>query len=142
MSDGFDGCDFCRRQALKVEELNERIRQLEAQLYGKQWDPPLELGLTACEASILQTLFVRDRIVTRDFLLDATRASGRSTRQDPGDKLIDTMVCKLRQKLRKHSLHITTVVGRGFCLPEDTRQQLLNWPTRTEHQRGPSDRAA
>ena len=130
MSDGFDGCTFCRTQALHVEELEEKIRQLEAQLYNHDYEPPIELGLTPLEASMVSAMVGGGgRTLTHEFLVEATRTPRLKTYAEP--KLAQTVTCKIRRKLAPFGLVIETVWGRGYRLSDESRMRLLTWPTPT-----------
>jgi DNA-binding response OmpR family regulator len=75
-----------------------------------------EVVLTRAEFDILTALArAPNRVLTRDFLLDAISRDGDS----PGDRVIDVMISRLRKKLgddpRRPTL-IQTVTGRGYRL--------------------------
>jgi len=113
-------CDHC-------EELAERVRQLEATLYNKDWDAPREFGLTPMEARILATLLARDRTCSNNMLIDATRDLGGIKRLHPTGNVIDAKICHLRNKLKPFGLWIETVWGAGYRLDNQTRSALRNW---------------
>lgn len=114
-----------------VDELQERIRQLESLQLGADWMPPVELRLTMSEAAILGALMARDRC-SKDVLLEATRTSGLGYRRDEVEaKIVDVFVCKLRRKLEPFGIEITTLWGYGYSLDEVARNRLLTWDERT-----------
>ena len=119
-------CDRCA-------ELEEEIRQLKAELYNKTWEPPPELNLTRMQTAVLCALMRGgDRPLSKEFLVEATR-SPFCKKDDPEPKLIDTVICKMRERLRPHGLWIETVHGRGYRLSPATRTRLTNWtPTTAE----------
>ena len=114
-------CDSC-------EEKDERIRQLEAELYGKHWDPPHEFSLTPSQAAILCTLVAHDRVISKGLLVDATRSVPNAWASDISSNVIDTQMCRLRAIFRRYGLEIETHKGRGYKLTPSARMALLNWP--------------
>lgn len=75
------------------------------------------VGLSAKEFKILEVLAARQGIcVTKNQLMDHLYGG----RDEPGSKIVDVFVCKLRRKLvdtcGKHP--IGTVWGRGYCIQE------------------------
>ena len=109
------------------EELQERVRQLEAELYGAAWEPPRELGLTLHERTYLQTLMARPWTVPVAILFDATRRMPGSWGHDIDDKVVCVHISKIRRKLKPFGLNVENVFGVGYRLPLETRASLLNW---------------
>lgn len=76
----------------------------------------VEIVLTRAEFDILTALArAPNRVLSRDFLLDAISRDGDS----PGDRVIDVMISRLRKKLGddpRHAVLIQTVTGRGYRL--------------------------
>ncbi len=116
-------CDRC-------EELQERIYQLEHSLYARDVKIPAEFALNATQERILALLLRYDRAVDQDTIFEATRGMTRAIARVRGDKLVNTQVCKLRQRLAPWGLGIETVYGVGYRLPAHTRKRLLSWPDR------------
>ena len=123
----YDGCTFCRQQALRVEELRLEISQLKHQLYGRPWTPPPELHLSAGETAVLQVLVATDGIVKNEAIFQATRAAPFSRGQQVSGKVTKVIVCHLRRKMERFGLSIETVWGVGYGLKADVRSRLLNW---------------
>lgn len=75
-----------------------------------------EVVLTRAEFDILTALArAPNRVLSRDFLLDAISRDGDA----PSDRVIDVMISRLRKKLGDESRHahlIQTVMGRGYRL--------------------------
>ncbi len=125
-SDAYHSCDFCRRQALRVEELEEQVRQLKDELNAVEYMAPRELALSMAQTRMLGMMLRHDRVVTPEALFDATRSHmTRRTEHDP--KLMQVNVWKLRDKLKRFNLAIETVHGFGWRLTPETRHRLLNW---------------
>lgn len=76
----------------------------------------LDVELTRAEFDILTALArAPNRVLSRDFLLDAISRDGDA----PSDRVIDVMISRLRKKLRDNSrqpILIQTVMGRGYRL--------------------------
>ena len=111
------------------EERDERIRQLERDLYGREWEAPSELRLTKLETAIVATLLANNRICSQSLLIDATRGRG-SQKENPNSNLIDAKICYIRAKLRPYGLRVETVWGCGYKIEDETRARLLNWTAR------------
>lgn len=108
------------------EERDEKIRQLESELYGREWEAPSELRLTKLEAAIVATLLANNRICSQSLLIDATRGCGTHT-NNPNSNLIDAKICYIRAKFRPFGLRVETVWGMGYRMENETRAKLLNW---------------
>ena len=84
--------DYQRRQREFREDLNQRRNE-----------------------ELSQVVERANRVLTRDFLLDAISRDGDS----PGDRVIDVMISRLRKKLGddpRRPMLIQTVTGRGYRL--------------------------
>lgn len=110
-------------------EKDEEIRQLRTELYGHQWEPPVEFGLTPQQVAFLQALFCHPmRVATKEFLVEASRF--RNAKEPfPDARLVSTVIFNMRQKLARFGIEIETVKGRGYCLSQATRLRLQNWPS-------------
>ena len=115
--------DWQRERALLVEQ----IELLKREIYGLSWVSPPELKLTAAQDCIVAAMVAHDRVLSDQFLFDASRTRGTSS-DEMGSHLVTVMICHIRKKLEPFGLKIRTVYGRGYCLPPATRQALLNWP--------------
>lgn len=115
-------CEHC-------EELEEEVRQLKAELFGADWTPPDEFRLTPSEAVIVRALIKKVGACSREFLMNATRGAPGTLRRDVNMNVIDAQISYIRQKFRPYDLTIGTVWGTGYCISNQTRQRLLNWPT-------------
>ena len=111
------------------DELAERVRQLEAELYNTSWEAPREIGLTRMEARMVSAMVARDRTCTQAFLILATRDCAGTKEDYPGSNLIDAKLCHIRRKLKPFGLAIETIWGVGFKLTPESRHRLLNWQT-------------
>lgn len=111
------------------DERDEKIRQLEHELYGRSWEAPKELRLTKLEAAIVATMLANNRVCSANLLIDATRGRG-THKEHPTSNLIDSKICHIRAKLRPFGLGVTTVWGTGYKIEDETRARLLNWQER------------
>lgn len=111
----------------QCEELTEKVRQLETELYGYEWEPPREFRLTAMEGRILGVLVAAERARSKDFLIEATRDIPGVKTDAPYANVVQSKVCHLRTKLRPYGLEIENVFGRGYRLTTESRTRLLNW---------------
>jgi two-component system cell cycle response regulator CtrA len=115
------------------EELRARVAMLEESL-GVGWSMPRALVLSPKEERLLAALFKRGRL-TRDGAWTAMYHD--SLGEYPEPKIIDVFLCRLRKKLKPFGMEIVTVTGRGFEIPESTRETLkqmieteLSWRVR------------
>lgn len=120
--------DRLRIEALEreIDELHERIRQLEEDRLGADWVAPIELGLTSHEERVLAVLLRRQGVVSKEMMMDALYGllPGDS---EPEIKIVDVYVCKIRKKVAPFGLKIETHRGRGYFLDAASRQQLAEW---------------
>lgn len=116
-------CDHC-------EELEEKVRQLEAALHGNDWEPPADFHLTWTERILLQTLVARNRVVPVWLLYEATRYSPRARGDDVDPKIVSVRMSTLRSKLRPFGIEIETFYSDGYRINPDSRQRLLSWSQR------------
>jgi two-component system cell cycle response regulator CtrA len=109
--------------------LREEIALLKREMYGSEWMPPLELGLTSAQQAIVAAMVMNDRVLSEQFLFNASRV--RHTFADElKSKLVCVMISHIRKKLRPFGLEIRTVYGQGYCLTTETRARLINWNER------------
>ncbi len=96
----------------RVGELEERVRQLEEALSPLEFMSPPEWQLTANEARVFAHLASRE-MATKQSLM-AVLYSGRS--EEPGIKIVDVFICKLRRKIKPFGVSINTIWGQGWAL--------------------------
>lgn len=112
-----------RQLTAQVEELEETVRQLRAVTFNSEWTPPAALGLTEREAAVVAFLLGRDRLCTKNAIMDAIYSLAPET-DEPMEKIVDVFVCKARRKLKPHGIAIETVWGRGYQMPADSKARL------------------
>lgn len=104
-------------------ELQERIYQLEAELYRSDWVPPHEFGLTRQESQFLACLLAKAGPRTHEFILGAISNGNLET----DSRLSQVIACKVRRKLKPWNIAIVRNWGLGYGLHEHDRQRLLYW---------------
>ncbi len=112
----------CRALESENDLLTERIAALESELRGeRKFRAPLVMGLTHHEAGVLRVLYER-KIATKRAIMDDLYSDRPNDIPEP--KIVDVFVCKLRRKLRKFDVPITTVWGEGYTLTDDARRKI------------------
>jgi two-component system cell cycle response regulator CtrA len=107
----------------RCEELEEEVRQLKDNLYGRGWHAPPEMRLTKQEEAFLACLLAHPGVRNHAFVVDAI--SHGNTEVDT--RLSQVIACKVRRKTRPFGIEIETVWSSGYRMPEASRQRLLNW---------------
>lgn len=110
------------------EELEEKIRQLETELYGKAWHAPLEFGLTRQEERFLAAMVAYPGVRHMDLLFEAATHGGAD--DDERKRLVTVIACRIRRKTKPYGITINTHYGCGYSLTPESRQRLLNWSQR------------
>lgn len=108
------------RLEVENDELRERVRQLEAQLFGAEEDLPIEFRLSPHERQWLRCVLARKGVVTRSALMCALY-SGGSIDREPEQKIVDVFACKIRRKLAPFGIKIVTSWGEGYSMPEASK---------------------
>lgn len=106
------------------ETLRERVRQLET-LLGSRQTIPLIFGLTAHEERLIGMLLVREHM-SRTQLLESMYGH-LPAGDEPGPKIIDVWVCKMRQKLKPFGIKVQTKWGSGYYLDKEGKARLQKY---------------
>lgn len=116
-----------QKEALEVrcEELQEEVRQLKDELYGRGWRAPAEFRLTAQEDRALAALVAQPGARGIDFLFDAATRGNAS--EGERSRLVTVIICRIRRKMKPYGLRIDTHYARGYSLDHESRARLLNW---------------
>lgn len=85
-------------------------------------------SLTQLEATVLVPLLKRDE-ASKSSLHSAIQA-GRSARchasvEETDPKMVDVVICKMRKKLRGHSIEIKTLWAKGYFIERATRRLVF-----------------
>lgn len=102
-----------------IQELEDRIEYLEAQLQDEDLIIPASWQLSPSEGKVLKCL-LRRNLMTRDNAM-ALLYSARGG-DEPGDRIIDVFVAKIRRKLKRHGITIATQWGQGWYLSEGSKE--------------------
>lgn len=111
----------CRVLERENDDLRFRIAELESAIIADIPMPPA-IGLTGSEEMILRVLLAKP-CATKEMFLAALY--GARIDDAPAPKIVDVYLCKLRRKLERFGLTITTVWGRGYMLSPDERAGVL-----------------
>lgn len=118
-----------RRHALLVELTNvraqlddarEQIRQLMTQKESVAESLVGVAGLTRSESKVVTTIAKFGR-ATKTSIYHALYG-GNDEDRDP--KIVDVLVCKVRQKLKRHDIEIKTVWGTGYTMDAENIAKL------------------
>lgn len=107
--------DLVLQQQAEIEALRERVRQLEDVLVPVDVVVPIEWRLTSSEARLFAFLTTRE-IATKPAIMQALYSDRPD--DDPEIKIVDVFICKLRRKIQRYGVEITTVWGRGYSLKD------------------------
>ncbi len=106
------------------DELRERVRQLEEELFATgSWFAPVEFGLTSYENKMLAALMSRSEC-TKNMLMLALYGDKIDVAQD---KIVDVFICKIRAKLKPFGILITTHWGHGYYLTPENKAKVDQW---------------
>ena len=94
------------------DELREKVRQLE-EIIGFHFRAPIAFGLNRNEEMVLGILTKRDRL-TKDQIMTALYSDRPNS--PPEIQIVGVYICRLRKKLRKFGIEITTIWGIGYAL--------------------------
>ncbi len=101
-----------------IQELEDRVAYLEAQLQEQNFLALRAWKLSPSEAKLLKCL-VRRELMTRDNAM-ALLYSARGG-DEPHDKIIDVFIARLRSKLKADRITIITHWGQGWYLPPEAK---------------------
>lgn len=108
----------------EIKRLTAEVASLRAAVTVLNAGPiiPIALGLTPGEENMLMALMQSGGAVkSKEQLLAAAYADRYGLGDEPEIKIVDVFVCKLRKKLAPHGIHVETVWGRGYLLPQESR---------------------
>ena len=102
--------------------LSTRVAELEAALVDTDFLAPVEWRLTALEAQMFAMLLKRE-LVSKAGLMTALYGD-RVMHDAPQPKIVDVLICKLRQKLAPFDISILTIWAQGYRLRPEDRARL------------------
>src|ERR1700733_3368614 len=101
------------REALS--EARETIRQLQKESSNPTTKLYEGIKLTKTERMVLDILVAANGVCSRDRLLNGLYLS--QGKECPTEKVINVMICRIRQKVAPHRVDIGTVHGYGYMMP-------------------------
>ena len=106
----------------EVEALRDALEAMRGALASDAGVKIIELAkLTYSERMLLGSLMRRHR-VTKDQMMTMLYADRPD--EEPGPKILDVMICKMRKKLSPHGVEIRTIYGAGYELPPTSREKI------------------
>lgn len=111
--------DLLAAQQARIDQLAERVRQLEDELMPPLC-LPIEWALTSTEARLFAHLTTRE-IATKQSLMVALYSDRYDANVDP--KIVDVFICKIRKKLSPFGIRIETIWAQGYRLHD--RQKFI-----------------
>lgn len=106
----------------EVERLRDRVEKLEKSIGLKVVGWPVA-GMSAMEWQMAQLLLRRQRI-SRESAFDAIYGSHHESDQPESLRVIDTIVCRMRKRLRGYGITVKNVWHEGYYLDADSRSRL------------------
>ena len=107
------------KERARAAQLEARCLELEAALVASERTVPSCLRLTRTADTILRVLIARP-VATKEAIFAALYGG---LDDEPGYKIVDVYICKLRAVLRPHGIGIETILGRGWAIsPEGLRK--------------------
>ncbi len=97
------------------EYLKEENRQLRAMLVAREFNTPVEWGLSRCEEKLLSSLYAAPGHMRRK---EALRIAS-CLDPDADEKVVEVRVSKMRKKLKPYGVIIRTVWGEGYELTQE-----------------------
>lgn len=104
----------------RCDELREQIRRLESVLRSAA-RTPARWRLTLIQERLFCAL-VRAGTLSKEQCWNAMYFDRRDSDLQPELKIVDVVICKLRQKLTPFGVEIETLWGRGYGLDQATRE--------------------
>src|SRR5215831_17895658 len=82
----------------------------------------IELAKLTYSERMLLGLLMRRHRATKDQMMTVLYADRPD--EEPGSKILDVMICKMRKKLSPHGVEIRTIYGAGYELPPTSREKI------------------
>lgn len=105
------------------DHLRDRIALLEGNHFEQEILFPIEWRLTGKEAQIMGILLKRERPNLEAFMSILYGALAAAD-DAPDEKIIDVLICKMRQKLEPFDIQIETLWGAGYYLTSFTKKKI------------------
>lgn len=118
----------------RAESLEEEVVQLRKRVFGTNMVVPLCWRLTPLEGKMLRVLASHVQC-HRELILDAFRDARWDWEAEP--KIVDTIMCKMRGKLRPYGVVVDTVCGIGYSMQPESRAYAMECMLGTRDARVP-----
>lgn len=100
------------------EDLRYRIRDLEKQVFGTEWNPPTEWHLSPTQTEMMRSLVAKD-VVAHEHLQNAMERSAATWAMAERHNL-SVQMHRIRKRLKPFGWKIISVWGVGFTLQNRT----------------------
>lgn len=115
----------------EIQRLKDQITILQDAISGLSQHPAeweMEWGLTPQQAAFFGAL-VQHPVGHKAALMSALFWD-RHPDEEPDQKILDVIACKVRRKVRRQGIEIRTLFGRGWYLDEEIRVRFGGKPFR------------
>ena len=109
-----------RRQSGRIEELEEELRQVRAHLTSSVSLPRWVPHLSPKEEEVLRHFLSRDTITIEGLRYALYQGQARD------EHIVHVWICKLRRKLNTVDVPIETIWGRGYSIPKEFRDLIVD----------------
>jgi len=106
----------------EVEALRDALEAMRGALASDAAIKIIELAKLTYSERMLLGLLMRRHRVTKDQMMTMLYADRPD--EEPGSKILDVMICKMRKKLSPHGVEIRTIHGAGYELPPTSREKI------------------
>lgn len=107
----------------QVEDLQFRIVDLEGIVRSTRGDVPVCFPLSKRESQLLGVLMIRPGVVTKDMFLTAMYGG----MNEPDLRIMDVYICKMRKKLARFGIKISTKWGVGHFLTKEMKAKVREY---------------
>jgi DNA-binding response OmpR family regulator len=104
----------------EVEALRDALEAMRGALASDAGLKIIEIGKLTLSERLLLGLLMRRHRATKDQMMTMLYADRPD--DEPTSKILDTMICKMRKKLKPHGVEIRTIHGAGYELPPASRE--------------------
>ncbi len=123
-------------EARTIEQLQNRIYELEEQLGARTEFPPI-LGLTLSEEALLGVLFKRE-IVTQAAAFAVLYGSDADGGPSDPRNVVSVLIMRLRKKIAAHGIKIMTRNGVGYYMTAEAKNRLRSIIEKMSDDPGPT----
>ena len=106
----------------EVETLRDTLEAMRGALASDAGVKIIELAKLTYNERMLLGLLMRRHRATKDQMMTMLYADRPD--EEPGSKILDVMICKMRKKLSPHGVEIRTIHGAGYELTPTSREKI------------------